>query len=56
MEVHASIVLNRNAYNDYLGKIGEIPINRSTAQSFRVGENPLNGKGLPLTLFNKINR
>ena len=24
-------------------------INRSTAQSLRVGENPLNGKGLPLT-------
>jgi hypothetical protein len=23
--------------------------NRSTAQSLRVGENPLNGKGLPLT-------
>lgn len=27
--------------------------NRSTAQSLRVGENPLNGKGMPLTLFKK---
>lgn len=37
--------------NDYRGKVGETPINTSTAQSLRVGENPLNGNGLPLTLF-----
>lgn len=29
--------------------MGEIPINKSTAQAFGVGENPLNGNGLPLT-------
>ena len=40
---------NRRRSNDYFGKIGEIPINKSTAQSLRVGENPLNGNGLPLT-------
>ena len=36
-------------FNDYPGKISEILINRSTAQVIGVGENPLNGSGLPLT-------
>ena len=57
MDVHAGKPLSRNIwgnFNDYSEKIGWTPINRSTAQSLRVGENPLNGKGLPLALF-KIN-
>ena len=29
--------------------MGEIPINRSTAQAIGAGENPLNGSGSPLT-------
>ena len=35
-------------FNDYSGKIGEIPINRSRAQAIGAGENPLNPNGLPL--------
>ena len=35
-------------FNDYSGKIGEIPINRSRAQAIGAGENPLNRNGLPL--------
>lgn len=53
MDVHASKPLNHNLiwgnFNDYSEKIGETPINRSTAQAYGVGENPLNGKSLPLT-------
>ena len=52
MAVHAGKSLSRNIwenFNDYSGKIGETPINRSTAQSLRVGENPLNGNRLLLT-------
>ena len=50
MEAHAGKPLSRNIwgnFNDYPN--GYINSNRSTAQSLRVGENPLNGKGLPLT-------
>jgi len=54
MDVHAGKPLSNNIwgnFNDYPSDINFI--NRSTAQSLRVGENPLNGKGLPLTLFYK---
>nr|DAK72620.1 MAG TPA: hypothetical protein [Caudoviricetes sp.] len=54
MDVHAGKPLSSNIwgnFNDYPSDTN--CINRSTAQSLRVGENPLNGKGLPLTLFYK---
>ena len=40
-------VPNRERLNDY--SFGLEIDNRSTAQSLRVGENPLNGNGVPLT-------
>lgn len=55
MDAHAGKPLSRNIwgnFNDY--PLDVEYINRSTAQLLRVGENPLNGKGLPLHYFIKI--
>lgn len=52
MDVHAGNSLSYliwENFNDYSGKIGETPINRSRTQSLGVGENPLNRKGTLLT-------
>ena len=57
MEVHAGNFLSLYYINMKRpqrlswDQIGETPINKSTAQSLRVGENPLNGSVLRLNII-----